>query len=114
MRNLLCSHFCRLSRNLVFYICLLLCAAQCLDEVLGACIGAARYADAIYHLEQYTFGNLPLFSVAIAVFASLFFGTEYADGTIRNKLICGHSRGAVYFSSYLTLLAGALAIYAFA
>lgn len=32
----------------------------------------------------------------------LFFGTEYSDGSIRNKLIVGHSRLSIYFANLIT------------
>ena len=43
-----------------------------------------------------------------AVFCTLFLGTEYADGTIRNKLIAGKSRAAVYMASLILSLAACL------
>lgn len=41
------------------------------------------------------------FHVLIAAFVSLFCGREYGDGTIRNKVICGHSKGTIYLSTLL-------------
>lgn len=38
---------------------------------------------------------------AIAVFISIFVGTEYSDGTIRNKIIVGHTRQNIYFSKFI-------------
>ena len=45
-----------------------------------------------------------------AVFASLFLGTDYSYGTIRNKLAVGHSRTNVYLSSLITAISGTLII----
>lgn len=43
----------------------------------------------------------------IAVFAAYLWGTDYEYGTLRNKLICGHTREEVYFSNLLlTICAG--------
>lgn len=63
-------------------------------------------------LEQMRYGGFedsPAFSryasivgMVIAVFVSLFFGTEYSDGTIRNKLITGQSRTSIYLADLIT------------
>lgn len=59
-------------------------------------------------LEGRLFEFLPLMGFAAAIFISLFVGTEYSDGTIRNKLIAGHTRPSVYFSNFVTCAAGDL------
>ena len=41
-------------------------------------------------------------AVVVSVFVSLFIGTEFSDGTIRNKLTVGHSRGNIYLSNLIT------------
>ena len=63
-------------------------------------------------LEQMKYGGFedsPAFSrytsvvgMVIAVFVPLFFGTEYSDGTIRNKLITGQSRISIYLADLIT------------
>ena len=40
-----------------------------------------------------------------SVFTPVFLSAEYKGGTIRNKLICGKTRSAVYFSSFLAITA---------
>lgn len=45
-----------------------------------------------------------------AVFTALFLGTDYSDGTIRNKLSVGASRAQVYFANLLASAAGAFVI----
>lgn len=41
-----------------------------------------------------------------SIFISLFIGTDYLNGTIRNKLSAGHSRWAVYFSNFIVCSVG--------
>jgi hypothetical protein len=36
-----------------------------------------------------------------AVFIGLFLGTEYSDGTYKNKVVVGHSKAAIYFSNLI-------------
>lgn len=43
-------------------------------------------------------------SVALSVFAALFVGCAYSDGTMRNKVIVGHSRGAIYLANLVVVM----------
>lgn len=52
-----------------------------------------------YSIDGFMYGCFLLITVFTPIFASLFMGTEYSDGTVRNKLVIGHSRTAVYLSS---------------
>lgn len=52
-------------------------------------------------VDEYFFNHLIMMGVLTAVFISLFIGTEYNEGTMRNKLIVGHKRSDVYLSELL-------------
>ena len=53
-------------------------------------------------------GAYPVYGLVLAILLSLFPGTEFHDGTIHNKLIAGHRRGAVYLSQAITAAAAAV------
>ena len=81
MGNLIRSHLARLWRAPVFW--------------LGTAVSAAAGVS----LDFVQAAGLTLLPpLCCAVVFSLFFGAEHADGTIRNKLVAGHSRTAVYLS----------------
>ncbi|MBQ8967799.1 hypothetical protein [Ruminococcus sp.] len=44
----------------------------------------------------------------MSLFTPLFLSAEYKGGTIRNKLICGKSRGEIYFATLLSVTAAML------
>ena len=48
------------------------------------------------------------FFVIIAIVVSLLIGTEHSDGALRNKVVVGHSKSAVYFSNLIVLTAFSL------
>lgn len=52
-------------------------------------------------LDNVFFNMCQIMSLAFAVFVSLTVGTEYSDGVIRNKLVIGHTKKDIYFSTLL-------------
>ena len=117
MRKLLSANFCRLRRDKVFWIGFLAMLVYTVVSMLSCCKQALRDASSFeYTLDTFYFlYNIPI-GFPIAVYISLFLGTEYSDGTIRNKLIVGHTRHDIYlanlftniFCGILLLLAGIL------
>ena len=59
-------------------------------------------------LDGISLGCSNFMGFIVAVFGSLFWGTEYSDGTIRNKLVIGHQRHTVYLSGLLVNFAAVL------
>lgn len=59
-------------------------------------------------LGAFAFGTMPEVSLLFfaSVFAALFVGTDYLEGTIRNKISIGHSRASIYFSNLITCSIG--------
>lgn len=52
-----------------------------------------------------------LISLVFSLFIGFYIGTEYSDGTIRNKIIAGHSRLPVYFADFTVCAIGAAIMY---
>lgn len=52
-----------------------------------------------------------MIAVLLAVIIGRFIGTEFRDGTIRNKLSVGHSRVSLYISELLTCIIASLMIH---
>ena len=46
--------------------------------------------------------------IVIAVFTGIYIGTDYSGGTIRNKLVMGHSRAAIYLSDLIVCVTASL------
>ncbi|HIU24893.1 MAG TPA: ABC transporter permease subunit [Candidatus Copromorpha excrementigallinarum] len=65
-----------------------------------------------YDLELPFFHFLQMSGIIMAVFTGIFAGTEYSDGTVRNKLIAGSSRTGIYLSQLITCLAAGAAVMA--
>lgn len=61
-------------------------------------------------LENFYYNLAPSLGLIYASFVSLFLGVEHSDGTLRNKLIAGHSRYSVFISSFIASFIGCLTI----
>lgn len=101
MNNLLAANLMRLRKNKCFWGGLIFMLAA------GLYLPAVRYADMkqlgyMDNLENGFFGCAAFAAVILSVFCSLFIGTEYSDGTIRNKIIIGHKRVDIYLANLLT------------
>lgn len=98
MRNLLAADFHRLWKNKMFWAFVLGLA------VISGAMVFTEYrtllAQPSYEtmLENVLFQILPEMGIISAVFVTLFVGTEYSDGTIRNKVGAGHHRRSIYLS----------------
>lgn len=108
MSQLLRANFSRLWKSGIFRLCVLFSIG------LSGFMVIMRYVDIQKHPEEYAelgieyssadglmfIGALYLLFAA-AVLVGIFVGTEYADGTIRNKLVVGHNRPTIYLSNLI-------------
>ena len=53
--------------------------------------------------DEYFFNVGMLIGFAIAIFASVYLGNEYSNGTLRNKIVIGHNRIKIYLSNLIIL-----------
>ena len=108
MNKLLSAHFARLKKDKCFWICIIFMVFMAVFINIDSYLLMKNY-NAVISLESPFFTYAILGSILLPVFCSLFLGTEFSDGTIRNKLIIGHSRSSVYLSSLIVcIMAGFL------
>lgn len=102
MSKLLSANLARLWKNKVFWMGMMMMAMT----AAGICIDHYRWMREVgdgYSLDSFLFGYALLAGIAASVVSSLFLGTEYSDGTIRNKIIAGHTKGTVYLANLITV-----------
>ena len=111
MNKLLRSNFSRLWKNKLFWLCMGAMLVYSIVYMLNGCRQATMdMSEYHYGLDQYYFHFALLIGFFCTLFSSMFFGTEYSDGTIRNKIIVGHTRANIYMSSLVTTFIATLLI----
>lgn len=110
MSKLLSSNFSRLWKNKIFWLCMGGMLIYAVVYMLNASQKTfSSVAGEVYTLEHYYFQFLVYVGFFFATVTSMFLGTDYNDGTIRNKLIVGHTRTNVYLANLIvTFVAGLL------
>ena len=101
MSRLLSADFAKLKKNKFFWICM---AGMFLFGVFMATmdyISTLQYGDYEAQITNVLFIYPLVVAILIPAFVSLFVGTEYSDGTIRNKMIIGHTRAGIYLSDLI-------------
>lgn len=101
MRNLLSANLARLWRNRVFQIEVIFTAVMSVYLCIANYSPVVQASDTPLHLEDLFFNYYQFMGFVLAACISLIVGTEYSDGTIRNKLVVGHTRGAIYFANLI-------------
>lgn len=100
MSRLLSAGFVRLKKNRGFWI------GMGISFFFGVYMAVFAYKinhmyNSCMRLEDIFFQASGVIGILAAAVLSFFLGTEYNDGTIRNKLVIGHKRYKVYLSSLI-------------
>lgn len=117
MSKLLSAGFSRLWKSKIFWGGMVMIAGFMALVIYSNYRDAMSFDEAYriaYTSDIYLTGSFMFIGCFTAIFAALFLGTEYSDGTIRNKLVVGHSRISVYLSSLILCFAASLLICAVA
>lgn len=105
MYNLLNESFARLRKNKTFRVCLII-----IIIIPVLIIGLTKFLTVQFDEEPSTMNAaddglffmtsmLPLF---IAISPGLFIAKDFNQNTVRNKIICGYSRTAIYMTNWIT------------
>ncbi len=105
MRKLLRANFYSLRRSRALWLCMAGALAFSAFFMLRFSTGGESYT-----LDSLFMQAFPFLPILHAAFVSLFLGTEYQDGTLRNKLIVGHTRLKVYAASLVSATVGCFGI----
>lgn len=107
MNKLLSANFARLKKSKCFWACLLFLVGYTSLIQISTWYSKVKY-DLIATPDYGMVNFFVVAGITQAIFCSLFLGTEYSDGTIRNKLIVGHSRPSIYLANLITCSAGGI------
>lgn len=110
MNKLLSAGFARLKKDKFFWVCVGLMAAAAWYTVFTVCLNRKEYDGYNVGLDAILFGHVFCMGILTAAFSGLFIGTEYSGGTIRNKLVIGHTRRDIYLSSLIISITAGLII----
>ena len=105
MYKLLNASFSRLRKNKIFL------GLVILTIIIAAFMLISEYLDKVKYSSVFGISSnttdilltnfINIIGFFIAIFTSLFVGVEYSDGTIRNKIVAGHSRKNIYLSNLI-------------
>lgn len=106
MRKLVSANFFRLFKDKFFWLCMAAMFLYCVIVMFNARMDALPGYER--SLDGYVFHVGMIIGAFGAFFVSMFLGTEYSDGTIRNKIVVGHTRTEMYLANLLCVFAAVL------
>lgn len=111
MIKLLSANLLRLKKSILFWGCIILMLLLGVGFTLQRYWEQVAYAEfgQLSYLDEVLFRHGLLIGIVAAVFVPMFFGMDYSDGAIRNKMVVGHSRLSIYFANLITAVVSSLA-----
>jgi len=94
MSRLLKTNFVRLVKDKIFWAGITVMVCSALYKTISILISHSEPGDVA--LSNVFFKYATYILIIGCVFCSLYIGTEYSDGTMRNKIIMGYSRTNIY------------------
>lgn len=88
-----------------------LCAAVMIVTAIFFVIMQYTAMDYEVPLSRVIFLPMTFYGIAMAALVSFFIGDDYSEGVIRNKVVAGRSRSAIYMSNMLCVWSACLVIY---
>ena len=107
MRNLLSANFMRLKKSQQLWAILVVGAAFAGFRIFSLVSDQIDYGFPST-LDDALFTYAQIIGLTAAVFTSLFLGTEFSDGAIRNKVASGCPRVSIYLAGFLTVFAASV------
>ena len=101
MRDLLSANLLRLKKNNAFWGAMGVSFGLALATVIDVYRVAQAFGGTT-SVDAELFKYAAFIGILAAELIPLFFGTEYSNGAIRNKLIVGQSRLSIYFANLIT------------
>lgn len=105
MYKLLNAGFWRLKKNKIFWSLVIITISIAVFILSNNIIN--NFSGEKEGIDRLIISFINFIGFFIAMFTSLFVGTEYSDGSLRNKVIVGHSRINIYLSNLIiSIVAG--------
>lgn len=111
MFKLLTSNFSRMWKNKFLYAGFLVLIGVIALQLYKDYSYKQGHSDYIMSLDIFLFMYSKVAVVISSIFTGFFIGTEYSDKTIRNKIIVGHTRAAIYIANMITCASAAILLF---
>ncbi len=100
MIKLLKTNFFRLIKNKIFWGIVIITIGIASFLLFNTFLNAQQ--ETKQGIDKLLFMYMNFIGIFMAIFTSLFVGTEYSDGTLRNKIVIGHNRKRIYLANLIT------------
>lgn len=102
MARMLYANFARLRITRPFWVCNIILVIL---SAVGVVSGYMMNPVSVEHMGAEMLSNITGTALFTVITAALYLGTDYSNGTIRNKLMIGRTRSEIYFANLITTIA---------